>query len=139
PAWRADALLLAASVTYGLAAYLPGVVLAAVVSAPIAGPGFLWPSYLLLGVCMVVLCTSIGHLAGKLSASRYVPPLVVAACMFGMMFTRQLFELYVLSAPVQVQVSATALAARGGLAVLLAVLAVALPRAGRVPGWGVRP
>ena len=139
PAWRADALLLAASVTYGLAAYLPGVVLAAVVSAPIAGPGFLWPSYLLLGVCMVVLCTSIGHLAGKLSASRYVPPLVVAACMFGMMFTRQLFELYVLSAPVQVRVSATALAARGGLAVLLAVLAVALPRAGRVPGWGVRP
>jgi hypothetical protein len=139
PAWRADALLLAASLTYGLAAYLPGVILAAVVSTPIAGPGFLWPSYLLLGASMVVLCASIGHLAGKLSASRFVPPLVVAVCMFGMMFTRQLFELYVLSAPVQVEVSPAALTARGVLAVLLAVLAVTLPRAGHVPGWGVQP
>lgn len=139
PAWRADAVLLAASVTYGLLAYLPGVVLAAAVSAPLAGPGFLWPSYLLLGACMVVLCASIGHLAGKMFPSRYVPPLVVTGCMFGMLFTRQLFELYVLSAPVQVAVSPAALAARIGLAVLLAGLAVALPQAGRVPGWGLWP
>lgn len=139
PAWRTDALLLAASMTYGLAAYLPGVFLAAVVSAPIAGPGFLWLSYLLLGACLVTLCASIGHLAGKLSASRFVPPLVVAACAIALMFTRQVFEMYVLSAPVQVEVSAAALAARGGLAVLVAGLAVVLPRSRSVRGWGVSP
>lgn len=139
PRWRADALLLASSVTYGVAGYLPGVVLAGVVSVPEAGPGFLWPSYLLLGACMVVLCTSIGHLAGKVWSSRFVPPLVVAVCMFGMLFTRQLFEFYVLSAPVQVEISALALIARGAVTLLAATLAVVMPIAGQTIGWGPDP
>jgi hypothetical protein len=126
PRWRIESLVLAATLAYGLAAYVPGVVLAALVSMPEAGPGFLWPSYLALGLCLVVLSAATGHLAGKLWASRFVPPVVVAICLFGQTMIRPI-RMYVLSGHPQVELAVPAFTARVALTLLFVLLAVALP------------
>ncbi|TKK84963.1 hypothetical protein FDA94_27640 [Herbidospora galbida] len=124
--WRVELPLLASTVFYGLAAFVPGAVLAAVVSTPEAGPGFLWPSYLALGVCLVVLSAATGHLAGKLWESRFVPPIAVAVCLFGQTMLRP-FRFYVLSGHPQVEVSPAALAVRVAFVLLIAGFALAIP------------
>ncbi|MEU9890274.1 hypothetical protein [Sphaerisporangium sp. NPDC051011] len=124
--WPAELLLLSSTLIYGLVAYAPGVMIAAVVSAPHAGPGFLWLSYLGIGVCLVVLSASAGHLAGKLWSSRFVPPIAVAICLFGQTVLRPV-RFYVLSGHVQVEIAATAFATRFAFALVMAVLAVTIP------------
>ncbi|MEU7911443.1 hypothetical protein [Microbispora bryophytorum] len=134
--WQAELPLLTSSLIYGLVALAPGIVLAAVVSEPEAGPGFLWPSYLTLGVCLVVLSAATGHLAGKLWASRFIPPLAVTVCLFGQTMVRPI-RFYVLSGHPEAEVSNSALAARVAFVLLMTALALALPpreaRFGR--GW----
>jgi hypothetical protein len=65
PGWRVEVVQLAATLTYGLVAYLVGMVAAAAVSAPDAGPGFLWPGYVVLGACVIVASAAVGHVAGR--------------------------------------------------------------------------
>ncbi|MFF4413293.1 hypothetical protein ACFYY8_12245 [Streptosporangium sp. NPDC001559] len=124
--WRIELLMLASTVCYGFAAYTPGLVLAAVVSFPEAGPGFLWPSYLLLGACLILLSASVGHLAGKLFASRIVPPLATAVILFGLQMNG-LVSFFVLSGHANLEVSASALVLRLSFALFAAALAVVLP------------
>jgi hypothetical protein len=128
PAWQREGVNLAAVWLYGLAAYLVGVVVAAVLSFGSAGPGFLWLSYLILGLSMITLSAGIGHLAGRLFRSRFVAPLVAVPLVFLNTFLRQGQDhvFYVLSGPVQVGVSAAPLAARLAVALTVAALAVTI-------------
>jgi hypothetical protein len=126
PAWQREAVHLVAVWLYGLLAYLVGILVAAGVSLGRAGPGFLWPSYLLLGLSMITLCAGIGHLAGRLFRSRFVAPLVAVPVVFLNVALRlgpdHVF--YVLSGAVQLGLSAWAVATRLAVAVAVAALAV---------------
>lgn len=92
-----------ASWTYGLVVLVAGAAIAAIASLDEAGDGFLWPSYLLLGLSMVTLCVGIGHLAGRL-----LPVVLSSAVAAAAVFVLGLFIgdaygnsfLYVLSGPV---------------------------------------
>ncbi|GII58847.1 hypothetical protein Pth03_72360 [Planotetraspora thailandica] len=132
--WQVELPVLAGTLAYGLVAFVPGVVIAAVVSAREAGPGFLWPSYLALGVCLVVLSAATGHLAGKLWSSRFVPAITVAVCLFGQTMLRPI-RFYVLSGHPQAEVSGPALAVRVAFVLLMAAFALALPPRDARLGW----
>lgn len=136
PRWRIELPVWLSSLIFGLIAYVPGVALAFIVSAPDAGPGFLWPSYLLLGACLITLSVGIGHLAGKLWQSRFIPPIAVAVCLFGQVMVPPI-RFYVLSGHVQTEVSPSALVTRFALALLLTTVALTLPprQVVRDAGW----
>ncbi|MFE5584507.1 hypothetical protein [Kitasatospora sp. NPDC056531] len=126
PAWRIELTQLFATLTYGVAAYGVGVVAAAVVSAPTAGPGFLWPSYVLLGVALVVAFASAGHLVGHWSRSQFVGPVICGLGSFvviGWAGAPKALGLFVLSGDPFKQVALPALIARCLLAVLLVAAA----------------
>ena len=124
--WQRESAALAATGTYGLAVLAVGGAAAAAASASEAGPGFLWPSYLLLGASLLLLATGLGHLAGKFSTSRYLP--VVAA--FFAIFLLSVFRVagdhlyYVLSGPVQIKLSSAAVSTRLALSICVCAVAV---------------
>lgn len=126
--WRREALALSAVWLYGLAAYILGVVVAAVLSFRSAGPGFLWPSYLLLGVSMITLCSGVGHLVGRNLRSSFMAPLVAVVVVF--LITSQKYGedhiFYVLTGSVQLGVSMWAVAVRLAVALAVALLAVTI-------------
>lgn len=123
--WRIEAAQAGVTLTLGLAAYAVGVLAAAGVSFRDAGPGFLWPGYILLGVSVMILSVGIGHLAGRVFASPFATP---AICGLGMLVVfgsvRHRIDFYVLSGAPQLRVSAGALMAR--LLLASGVLACAL-------------
>ncbi|MEU8272908.1 hypothetical protein ACFYOK_18495 [Microbispora bryophytorum] len=133
--WQADAIQLGSTLVYIAAPYALGAAAAAAVSVREAGPGFLWPRYLLLGAGTLLMNASIGHLAGKLISGRFAPTLVVAGSMVVLnLFGARRLELVVMSGMPQIELSPLALASRILLAGVLAVVAVVLP--GRIPRGG---
>jgi hypothetical protein len=84
--WIPDAAQLTGSAVIGLVGYLAGVAYAAFASFAQAGPGFIWPSYLLLGAAATVACAAIGHIAGRVTGSRFGAPIAAGAgCLVLMM------------------------------------------------------
>ncbi|WP_030272200.1 DUF7224 domain-containing protein [Streptomyces sp. NRRL B-24484] len=141
PAWQAEAVRLAATLTLGFLAYGTGAVAAAAVSFDAAGPGFLWPSYLLLGAAILVSFAALGHLAGRWFPSPWFTPVVAALGTFiGITALGQNLGFIVLSGAPDRDVRPTPIALRLLLAaalVALAVFAPALP--GRRAGLRARP
>lgn len=76
PGWQIELAQLSATLTYGLVVYGVGVAVAASVSLPTAGPGFLWPTYIFLGVALLVIFASAGHLVGRRSRSQFAGPVL---------------------------------------------------------------
>ncbi len=130
PTWRPEAALLASTLTYGFLAYGVGVVTAAVVSLPEAGPGFLWPGYVLLGLGTVVGCAATGHAVGRWSHSTFMAPVCCGVVTFVLLgLFGQSLGFFVLSGHPQVEVASSALAARLALALAIMILAVLIPMA----------
>lgn len=137
----------AATLTYGVAAYVTGVVAAAAVTVPQGGPHFWWPGYVLLGLAVITMCTALGHLLGRASTSLVALPVFCALAVFVVLGlfgpvpqgTEWGWGLSVLSGYPDVVVGAGPLAARVGVAVALVAVAVTAGRRLRssagVPGW----
>ncbi|MBD0709073.1 MULTISPECIES: ABC transporter permease [unclassified Streptomyces] len=126
PGWRVEAARLAATLTLGFLAYGIGCLTAAAVSLGEAGPGFLWPSYLLLGASTLVVFASVGHLAGRWWPSPGFTPVVCAMGCFISMLSLP-FKFNVLAGPPDVHLRLLPLAVRLAVALALAVLAVTAP------------
>ncbi|MER6910842.1 ABC transporter permease [Streptomyces sp. NPDC000594] len=146
PGWRVEGARLAATLTLGFAAYAIGCLTAAAVSWRDAGPGFLWPSYLLLGASTLLLFASVGHLAGRWWPSAAFTPVICALGGF-IALLAQPVKFNVLAGAPDTHLRPLAITVRLLLALLLAVIAVAAPplpgRAWRtVPrrpvSWGTR-
>ncbi|MEV7427767.1 MULTISPECIES: DUF7224 domain-containing protein [unclassified Streptomyces] len=126
PGWRIEAARLAATLTLGFLAYGVGCLTAAAVSLGDAGPGFLWPSYLLLGAATLIIFASVGHLAGRWWPSPGFTPVICALGCFISMLALP-FRLNVLAGPPDTYLRPLPLAVRLFLALALAVLAVTAP------------
>ncbi|MEU5289493.1 ABC transporter permease [Streptomyces sp. CA-278952] len=124
--WRTEAARLGATLTLGFLAYAIGCLTAAAVSWREAGPGFLWPSYLLLGASTLLMFAAGGHLAGRLWPSAAFTPVICALGGFIVLLGTP-FRFYVLAGPPDVQLSIAPVAARLLLAVAVTILAVAIP------------
>ncbi|MEV0126106.1 ABC transporter permease [Streptomyces sp. NPDC050703] len=126
PGWRIEAVRLAATLTLGFLAYGIGCLTAAAVSLSDAGPGFLWPSYLLLGASTLIIFASVGHLAGRWWPSAAFTPIVCALGCFISMLALP-FKFNVLAGPPDTHLSPLPVALRLLCALALAVLAVTAP------------
>ncbi|MFI1190393.1 ABC transporter permease [Streptomyces californicus] len=126
PGWRIESARLAATLTLGFLAYGIGCLTAAAVSFGEAGPGFLWPSYLLLGASTLVIFASVGHLAGRWWPSPAFTPAVCALGCFISMLTLP-FKLNVLAGPPDQHLRLLPVALRLLFALALAALAVTAP------------
>jgi hypothetical protein len=124
--WKIEAARLAATLTLGFLAYGIGCLVAAAVSVREAGPGFLWPSYLLLGAATLVIFASVGHLAGRWWPSPGFTPVVCALGCFISMLSLP-FRFSVLAGPPDTHLSVVPLVVRLFVALALAVLAVTAP------------
>ncbi|MFJ2059603.1 ABC transporter permease [Streptomyces sp. NPDC087908] len=127
PGWRVEAARLGATLTLGFLAYGVGCLTAAAVSFGDAGPGFLWPSYLLLGAATLVIFASVGHLAGRWWPSPGFTPVICALGCFISMLALP-FKFNVLAGPPDTYVRPLPVAVRLLLALALAVLAVTAPQ-----------
>ncbi|WP_405638663.1 ABC transporter permease [Streptomyces uncialis] len=126
PFWRIEAARLAATLTLGFLAYLVGCLTAVAVSIGEAGPGFLWPSYLLLGASTLIIFASVGHLAGRWWPSAAFTPVVCALGCFISMLALP-FRFNVLAGPPDQHLRPLPVAVRLLFALALAVLAVTAP------------
>lgn len=140
PLWQGESLQLASTVLYGLVAYLLGAAAAAGVSFRDAGPGFLWPGYLLLGAAVVAACAAVGHAVGRSFASAYAAPVLCGLACFLVIGTAgdpRALGLSLLDGYPDVALATGAVAARVGLALALLAAAAALPTVlrRRSPGW----
>ncbi|MCP2313316.1 DUF7224 domain-containing protein [Kitasatospora paracochleata] len=131
PRWQVEVPLLAATTLYGLVAYAAGTLVAAAVTVRQAGPGFLWPGYLLLGAGVVVLCASVGHLVGRWFPSGIAVPVIAGLSCFVALAAvggPGALGFFVLSGAPYITVVPGALVARLVLAAAVAALAVFVPR-----------
>ncbi|MFE0681094.1 ABC transporter permease [Streptomyces sp. NPDC058961] len=126
PGWRIEAVRLAATLTLGFLAYGAGCLVAAAVSFRDAGPGFLWPSYLLLGASTLIIFASVGHLAGRWWPSAGFTPVVCALGCFISMLALP-FKFDVLAGPPDTHLRPLPVALRLLWALAFAVLAVTAP------------
>ncbi|MET7637150.1 ABC transporter permease [Streptomyces sp. NPDC005438] len=131
PTWRVEATRLCATLTLGFLAYLVGCATAAAVSYGEAGPGFLWPSYLLLGASSLIVFAAVGHLAGRCWPSAGFTPVTCALGCFVAMLTLP-FDFVVLSGPPDRHLQPGPVLVRLLFALALATLAVTAPT--RTPG-----
>lgn len=130
--WQMETARLAATLTLGFLAYLVGCLTAAAVSFREAGPGFLWPSYLLLGASTLIIFASVGHLAGRWWPSAAFTPVVCALGCF-ISFLALPIKFNVLAGPPDTHLHLQPVAARLVFALALAVLAVTAPPLRRGP------
>lgn len=129
PRWQVELMLLSATLTYGLAAYGIGIVVAAAVSFPKAGPGFLWPSYLLLGAALLVTFAGAGHVVGRLTRSSFAGPVLCglgSLVFIAWVASPHALEFFVLNGEPFQTIAWPALGARCLVAVLLVVAACLL-------------
>ncbi|MGW5098708.1 hypothetical protein ACWEQ1_34860 [Streptomyces nodosus] len=134
--WQIEGTQIAAAAVYGGGAYLVGAAVAAAVSYHDAGPGFLWPSYLLLGAALIVLCIAVGHIAGRWYPSGFATPVVSGLACFVILTTNggpRKAGLFVLSGAPAVEVTPGDLALRWGLALSAVAVAALTPRG--LPGY----
>ncbi|MCS0602515.1 ABC transporter permease [Streptomyces sp. LP11] len=136
PRWQVEGTHIAAVAVYGGAAYAVGAAVAAAVSYHDAGPGFLWPGYLLLGGALIVVCIALGHLAGRWFPSAFATPVISGLACFLVVTMNggpSKAGLFVLSGAPDVEVSPGRLAVRWGLALSAVAVAVLTPRT--LPGY----
>ncbi|MEE4492039.1 DUF7224 domain-containing protein [Streptomyces sp. BE230] len=126
PVWRLESARLTATLTLGFLAYAIGCLTAAVISFDEAGPGFLWPSYLLLGASTLIIFASVGHLAGRWWPSAAFTPAVCAMGAFISMLALP-FRFNVLAGPPDQHLRPLPVAVRLLFALALATLAVTAP------------
>ncbi|WP_172385604.1 ABC transporter permease [Streptomyces sp. MNP-20] len=125
PSWHAEAARFAATLTLGCVAYGVGCLTAAAVSLKDAGPGFLWPSYLLLGFASLTLFAALGHIVGRVWPSAAFTPAVCALGGFvAYVGVGQGYGLYVLSGGPNYMIDATVLSQRLLLALALSCVAI---------------
>ncbi|MEV7240092.1 DUF7224 domain-containing protein [Streptomyces sp. NPDC003236] len=135
PHWQIESARLAATLTLGFAAYAVGCLVAAGVSLADAGPGFLWPSYLLMGSATLTMFAAVGHLAGRRWPSAAFTPVVGALGGFVvMMGTGQAFGLFVLSGTPDQMLRPRPIALHLALAFALLACAVLAPPPRRTTG-----
>lgn len=128
--WRIEAVQLAVALTYAITAYLTGAVAAAAVSLADAGPGFLWPGYVLLGAGVITACAAVGHFVGRRSRSPVVSPVICGLACFVVIAAaggHNGLELFFLSGPPQLGLDPLPLTARMLIALLLLLFAVFAP------------
>ncbi|MFJ4478820.1 DUF7224 domain-containing protein [Streptomyces xanthochromogenes] len=140
PGWQVEAARLAATLTLGFTAYAVGCLVAVSVSLPDAGPGFLWPSYLLVGTATLTIFAALGHLAGRWWPSAAFTPVVCALGGFVVLVgAGQSIDMFVLSGAPDQMLRAQPIVWHLLFAVALAALAILVPRPGRVldrlPRW----
>jgi hypothetical protein len=82
PRWRIEAVQLLGALFWVTAAYSVGIAVAQVASSVEVGRGVLWPSYLLLGMVVVVSCAAFGHLVGSWWPSVLAAPLATGLVCF---------------------------------------------------------
>ncbi|MGW5477922.1 ABC transporter permease [Streptomyces sp. NPDC004008] len=136
PRWQVEGAHIAAVAVYGGVAYVIGAAVAAAVSYRDAGPGFLWPSYLLLGAALIVVCIAVGHIAGRWFPSAFAAPVICGlACFVVVTMTGGPLKagLFVLSGAPAVEVTWASLALRWALALSAVAVAVLTPRT--LPGY----
>ncbi|MFD3588876.1 ABC transporter permease [Streptomyces sp. NPDC058683] len=136
PRWQVEGVHIAAVAVYGGGAYAVGAAVAVAVSYDDAGPGFLWPSYLLLGAALIVLCIAVGHIAGRWFPSAFATPVICGLACFVVVTMNggpMKAGLFVLSGGPAVEVTPERLAVRWGLALSAVVVAVLTPRT--LPGY----
>jgi hypothetical protein len=129
--WKIELIHLASTLVYGLAAYVVGSFVAAAASFDEAGAGFLWPGYLLLGSTLIVLCTAIGHLAGRWFPSSFITPVACGlACFIALTVIGGPSDaaFFVLSGGPSIELAPTGLALRLALCLAVVALAVLAPR-----------
>jgi hypothetical protein len=124
PGWQREAAHLGATIVYGLIPLALAAAVAAAVSLPDAGPGFLWPSYLLLGATLVCLAAGLGHLIGAVVRSAVAAPAAALAVLLMLAGTRSSF--HVLSGPPHLQFATPALVWRGALAAAVVAAAIVI-------------
>ncbi|MEU7054530.1 ABC transporter permease [Streptomyces sp. NPDC046197] len=128
PSWQVEAARLAATLTMGFFSYVLGAVVAAVVTFPDAGAGFLWPSYFFLGVATLTLFAAAGHLAGRYWPSPAFTPVICALGGFVLLLSiGQGFGIFVIAGAPSETVRPLPVVLRLLLAALLAALAVLAP------------
>lgn len=128
--WVAEAVHLAAAGVFGVAAFGVGVLVAFSVTLRETGPGWVWPSYLVLGFLLVTLSVSFGYLSGKLYPRLTTPILVgVLAYVSLTFFRRTKLSMFVLSGSPTLDVSWPALLARTVLVATVIYAAVTIPAA----------
>ncbi|MFF1404998.1 ABC transporter permease [Streptomyces sp. NPDC058294] len=131
PRWRVEGTHIAAVAVYGGVAYVVGALVAAAVSYRDAGPGFLWPSYLLLGAALIVLCIAVGHIAGRWFPSAFATPVISGLACFLVVTMNggpTKAGLFVLSGAPAVEVTPGRLAVRWGFALSAVAVAALTPR-----------
>ena len=120
--WAAEATHFLATVTFAIVPYLVGVVVAFVMARPGAGPGGLWPGYVVVGVSLLVGCSAVGHVVGRMFRASMVPPIGAGiGCFLAVAVLGQKTGLLVLTGYPTMQPHATAVLARLVVAGLLAL------------------
>ncbi|MGW1198534.1 DUF7224 domain-containing protein [Streptomyces sp. NPDC002536] len=137
PQWQVEMCQLLATLSYGLAAYLVGIIAAVSVSYSSAGPGFIWPDYVLLGIALLTLFAGAGHLVGRLSKSQFLGPTLMG--LSGLIVIAWIgaphnLGLFVISGDPYKSISMPALIMRCLLAAAVAVTACLLRRPLYAPG-----
>ncbi|CAM3317080.1 hypothetical protein [Stackebrandtia soli] len=129
--WRIEATRLGAALSYGLGAYVIGhaVAAAVVLFSGAAGPGFLWPGYLVMGAIVVIGAAGIGQFVGNAVGGTVIVPVILGvAVLFVFSVLSAAFDLSVRRTTPYFEVSWSALLPRVGVAVFLCATAVTRPR-----------
>ncbi len=137
PEWQRQALQLGVTVCYGLGGLVPGAAVAAALTVGEGGPGFLWPSYLVLAASLLIIFAAFGHVVGRRFSSRLMPPLVAGSvfAVFSVVSPILGITLFVLSGPPQSEITLAALGARVFLAVTVVAVAIVGIPAPRTRRW----
>jgi hypothetical protein len=128
PHWRRHGLHLLAILVIALVPYGIGIVCAYSASFSSASVGFLWLSYLTLGLCAIALCVAIGYALGVLFKGKSMGPLIAFPLTLFLLSVKYQDEYFLgaLSGPVQLRVDSSALFARTTFVVVMCCSVVAL-------------
>ncbi|MBB2911283.1 hypothetical protein FHS43_002548 [Streptosporangium becharense] len=129
PAWQVEAVHLLGTMAYAWIGLLLTTASIQFLVMSKIGTGFLWPSYLLLSLTTLTFSVAVGHLAGRLSGSRLVPPLMGTAMLVAGFLAppNSPFDLSVVTGPAKLELSPAVLAARSMFAVACVMMAIIIP------------
>ncbi|MFC4058671.1 hypothetical protein ACFOWE_10220 [Planomonospora corallina] len=127
--WQVESAHLLAILVYAWSGLLVFAAVAVLAASGSAGPGFLWPSYLLLVFTTLTVCVASGYVAGRLRPSRITAPVVAVAVIVVQFLTptNAPFDFSVVTGPARLELNSGVLLARSVLAAAVVCLAVLLP------------
>ncbi|WP_436760851.1 hypothetical protein [Streptosporangium sp. V21-05] len=82
PRWQIEAMHLLSTLTYAWIPLAGSSVVAVFVTSQVAPPGFLWTSYLALGVVAVLISAALGHALGSVVKNRLAAPVAAFLSFF---------------------------------------------------------